>query len=180
MKTATLQHRQTLWDIAIEHCGSADAAFGIATLNGLAPTTQPAPGTSLDLPEPHNTKTARHYAERHTVPATAPQDSSAPAFAWSDAVCAQQPLWFSFAWSETVCAEAEVWNHAWSGNVCATEAGPWNFAWGDTFCALANDQYGFRWSGNVCATDPDAAYAYAWSGNVCSQRYTFELNWEEM
>lgn len=72
MKHATLQPRQSLWDIAVQHCGSADAAFAIAEANGHVPTARNElnPGDPLDIPEPLNRKVAAHYANHRIVPAT--------------------------------------------------------------------------------------------------------------
>ncbi len=71
MKTTTLKPRQSLWDMAIEHCGSADAAFAIAELNQTAPTeTRLIAGQEFLTPEPINKNVAKHYAQRQLVPAT--------------------------------------------------------------------------------------------------------------
>lgn len=71
MKTSTVQPRQSLWDMAIEHCGSADAAFTMAELNQIAPTEKPlATGQELLTPEPFNKIVVKHYAQRQLVPAT--------------------------------------------------------------------------------------------------------------
>lgn len=72
MKHATLQPRQSLWDVAVEHCGSADAAFAIAEANGHVPTARNelSPGHTLVVPEPVNSKVAAHFANHRIVPAT--------------------------------------------------------------------------------------------------------------
>lgn len=71
MKTSTVQPRQSLWDMAIEHCGSADAAFIMAELNQIAPTEKPlVAGQQLLTPEPINKTVVKHYARRQLVPAT--------------------------------------------------------------------------------------------------------------
>lgn len=70
MKQVMPQPRQTLFDIAVQHCGSADAAFEIAELNGLLPNDQPSTEEPLTVPEPANKKVAGHFANRHLVPAT--------------------------------------------------------------------------------------------------------------
>ena len=71
MKTSTVQPRQSLWDMAIEHCGSADAAFTMAALNQIAPTEKPlVAGQQLLTPEPFNKIVVKHYAQRQLVPAT--------------------------------------------------------------------------------------------------------------
>lgn len=73
MRTVIAQRRQTLWDIAVQYCGSTSSAFDIATLNGKAPTYQPRPGDSLIVPEPENKNVAAHYANHGIVPATSSQ-----------------------------------------------------------------------------------------------------------
>jgi len=71
MKKVTVQSGQTLWDIAVQHCGTADAALEIAALNGLLPTSQPKTGETIVVPEVENKKVVRYYAEHGIVPATA-------------------------------------------------------------------------------------------------------------
>lgn len=65
------QSRQTLFDIALQHCGSADAVLDIASMNGMMPTTNPSPGDILLVPDMTNKKTVRYYEEHGIVPATA-------------------------------------------------------------------------------------------------------------
>ena len=71
MMKVTVQSGQSLWDIAVQHCGSAEAALEIAALNGLLPTSQPKTGEQLIVPNVENKKVARYYAEHGIVPATA-------------------------------------------------------------------------------------------------------------
>ncbi len=71
MKKSIVQRRQSLWDMAIEHCGSADAAFAMAELNKISPTeSRLTAGQELLTPEPINKSVAKHYAQRQLVPAT--------------------------------------------------------------------------------------------------------------
>ena len=70
MKTVIAQNGQSLWDIAVQHCGAADAAFSVAELNGLLPTSLPKAGETLKVPDAENKKVAKHYAEHGIVPAT--------------------------------------------------------------------------------------------------------------
>jgi len=65
-----VQNRQTLWDIALQHCGSANAAFGIARLNNIALSDKPAPGTVLTVPQVADKKVVNYYADNGIVPAT--------------------------------------------------------------------------------------------------------------
>jgi hypothetical protein len=49
MKTAVILKHQTIIDVALQHCGNADAAFDIAALNDIEITDDIAPGTELLL-----------------------------------------------------------------------------------------------------------------------------------
>ena len=71
MMKVTVQSGQSLWDIAVQHCGSADAALEIAALTGLLPTSQPKTSELLIVPNVENKKVVRYYAEHGIVPATA-------------------------------------------------------------------------------------------------------------
>ena len=71
MMKVTVQSGQSLWDIAVQHCGTADAALEIAALNVLPPTSQPKTGEQLIIPNVENKKVVRYYAEHGIVPATA-------------------------------------------------------------------------------------------------------------
>lgn len=72
MKHPILLPRQSLWDVAVQHCGSADAAFAIAEANAHVPTARNTlnPGDTLAVPDPVNKKVAAHYANHGIVPAT--------------------------------------------------------------------------------------------------------------
>lgn len=70
MRNVTTQSGQSIWDIAVQHCGTADAAFEIAALRGIMPTAQPKTGEILIVPEVVNKKVVKHYADHGLVPAT--------------------------------------------------------------------------------------------------------------
>lgn len=70
MKTIIVQSGQSLWDIAVQYCGTADAALDIATMNGRMPTEQPNTGETLKVPEMANKKIVSYYADHGMVPAT--------------------------------------------------------------------------------------------------------------
>lgn len=70
MKKVIVQPRQNLWDIAVQHCGTADAAFGIAAAEGCIPSSTPIVGTEVGVPEPMNKKVVAHYVSHGIVPAT--------------------------------------------------------------------------------------------------------------
>jgi hypothetical protein len=61
---------QNLIDIATQYCGSADAAFDIALLNGLSPTADLTQGLELKLPSVVNKKIAEYYKNKSLQPAT--------------------------------------------------------------------------------------------------------------
>ena len=71
MKTIIVQSGQSLWDIAVQYCGSAEAALEIAALNGLLPTSQPKTGEQLIIPNAENKTVVRYYEEHGLVPASA-------------------------------------------------------------------------------------------------------------
>jgi len=61
---------QTLIDIAIQQCGSAEAAYDIALMNGLSVTDELTPGLELSIPEIANKSIAAYYINNIIVPAT--------------------------------------------------------------------------------------------------------------
>ena len=71
MKTVRVHSGQSLWDIAVQPCGTADAALEIAALNGLPPTSQPKTSEQLIVPDVENKKVVRYYEEHGLVPASA-------------------------------------------------------------------------------------------------------------
>jgi hypothetical protein len=73
MKTIITQERQTLFDIALQHCGDANAAFEIAEINNISLSGVPAVGTSMEVPEPEAPLAKRiveYYALNKISPAT--------------------------------------------------------------------------------------------------------------
>ena len=69
--TATVQHNQSLLDIALQHCGTLEAAVGIAQLNGLSLTQDLEPGQQLALPAVTDRQTVARFAAAKHSPATA-------------------------------------------------------------------------------------------------------------
>ena len=61
---------QSMFDIALQACGSVEAVFGIAQLNGLAITDALAPGQELLVPGPVNKLIAGYYRMTRLRPAT--------------------------------------------------------------------------------------------------------------
>ena len=70
MRTIEVQSGQTLLDIAVQHCGTADAVYEIAELNGMQPSSIPKTGQTLARPEPTAKKVVKRLAELGAVPAT--------------------------------------------------------------------------------------------------------------
>lgn len=68
--TATALAGQSLWDMALQHCGSADAAFGMARINGMNITDILEPGTVLSLPAVMNKRVVKYYMDNGIQPAT--------------------------------------------------------------------------------------------------------------
>lgn len=68
---ATVLQGQSLFDIALQHCGAADAAYDIALLNGLSITDALEVGAQLELPPAMSVAVMRHYASAGIKPATA-------------------------------------------------------------------------------------------------------------
>ena len=61
---------QTLFDIAIQSCGSAEAAFELAVLNGISVTDDLVPGQELVMPDVVNKNISTYYANKSLTPAT--------------------------------------------------------------------------------------------------------------
>jgi len=69
MKTIVL-NSQSLLDIAIQHCGGAEAAFDIALLNELVLSDNLEVGRQLIVPAKANRTIAEYYENRRLKPAT--------------------------------------------------------------------------------------------------------------
>ncbi len=66
----TVKNNQSLFDIAIQHCGSAEAAFAIAVLNAKSITDDLVAGEVLQLPAVANRAVAEYYTNNKLQPAT--------------------------------------------------------------------------------------------------------------
>ena len=73
--TCTVKQNQTLFDIAIEHCGDAELAYQIAEINGFAITDDLPVETTLQLPNIANQKVVNYFDIDGLSPATAITDS---------------------------------------------------------------------------------------------------------
>ena len=61
---------QTLFDIAIQELGSAEAAYGLAVLNNLSVMDSLDPGQELQLPTVDNRSVSEYYSNKGIKPAT--------------------------------------------------------------------------------------------------------------
>lgn len=61
---------QSLIDVAIQCCGSAEAAYEIAVLNGLSITDDLAAGRELNIPTAVNATIVSYYTQKGIKPAT--------------------------------------------------------------------------------------------------------------
>lgn len=66
---------QSLFDVAIERLGSAEAAFSLAVENGLSVTDELQPGQELIIPKAFNKKVASLFQNRNIVPVTGVDES---------------------------------------------------------------------------------------------------------
>ena len=73
---AEIAKGQTLFDMAVQHCGEASAAFDIAALNNLSLTDTPQAGTMLLLPNPSKPKVVDALAAHGVLPACAVEAST--------------------------------------------------------------------------------------------------------
>lgn len=72
MNTATVSSGQSLFDIALQHCGAMEAAFDIALANGLSLTDELMPGQTLALPQKtYDADVAAYYSVNSIQPASA-------------------------------------------------------------------------------------------------------------
>ena len=69
MSSVVAKPGQTWMDIAIEHLGSAEAAFELAALNGMAFTSPLQAGRLVDLPGVRDKQVVRDYTRRPQSPA---------------------------------------------------------------------------------------------------------------
>ena len=195
MRTEKAHSRQSLWDMAVQHCGSADSAFDIARLNGLMPTAKPSEGIDYAMPEPENSKVTRHYAEHREVPATWPSNEFRWTFSWSDHACEKATEFYGFTWSGPVCVQNEPYRFIWNDPVCHKEPGPYGFAWSNPSCVEEPNSFDFQWDNPICAQvgppygiswtngiciHTAGSFSYAWTNAICSKRTRDWLEWEDI
>lgn len=70
-------NRQSLFDIAVQECGSVEAAFGLAILNNLSISDELTPNNELKPVGVTNQKIVDHFKVNEIRPATAITDNEA-------------------------------------------------------------------------------------------------------
>lgn len=75
MNTATVTSRQSLFDIAVQHCGSCEAALELAFANAISLTDDLTTGEELIIDEPTDAATVQTFAVNQYQPATAVTNS---------------------------------------------------------------------------------------------------------
>ena len=70
MRNTTVLNGQTMFDIALQHCGSIEAAFEMAALNDVPVTSLLQPGATILLPEITNKRIVAYYQAHRVEPAT--------------------------------------------------------------------------------------------------------------
>ena len=74
MKTIA-KERETIADIALKECGSVEAMFDIARLNGIALSDEPQTGQNITLPTIYERQVVRYYNENSISPASGTADT---------------------------------------------------------------------------------------------------------
>lgn len=69
-KSVKVLGRQSLFDIAIQHLGSADGAYALAQKNNISLTDELTPGMELELTDVINKEVVSYYSNKRIVPAT--------------------------------------------------------------------------------------------------------------
>lgn len=195
MRTEKAHSGQSLWDMALQHCGTADAAFNIARMNGMTLTGNPVVGTEYSIPEATNRKVTRHYSEHGDMPATWHRNSTNHSFVWSDPVCVESPNYYNYSWSSPTCVEKEPHHFTWNTPVCVEETGRYGFVWSEPTCIEVKNHYEHSWSNPVCVqTGPPyrfswingicakttGSYRFGWTNSVCAKRIPDWTEWEEI
>ena len=74
--TIKVRDRQSVWDIALQVCGDAEAAFAIAELNDVSVSEQIDPGTEIEVPSVMERRVVEYYERNHIEPATIDEDTN--------------------------------------------------------------------------------------------------------
>lgn len=70
-----VRDRQSIWDIALQVCGDAEAAFAIAELNDVSLSESLVVGTELKVPSVMEKRVVEYYAQHRIVPASIEEDT---------------------------------------------------------------------------------------------------------
>lgn len=70
MTTVTVLDRQSIFDIAIQHCGAAEAAYDIALLNGISITDELPVNSLIQKPDVIDKTIVDFYLQNNIIPAT--------------------------------------------------------------------------------------------------------------
>jgi len=70
MRQAVVHSGQSIFDIAIQHCGSVDAAYDVAVLNSLPLDAILMPGQTLLIPKVTDKRVVDEFERRGVVPGT--------------------------------------------------------------------------------------------------------------
>lgn len=70
MRYGEVLNGQTLFDLALQYCGSVEAAFEIAAINDIAVTSYVRAGAYVELPEIKDKRVVAYYTSHGIKPAT--------------------------------------------------------------------------------------------------------------
>lgn len=70
MNTAKVTSRQSLFDVAVQHCGTMEAAFELALLNDVSMSADLLVGEAVILPTPADSSTVTTFTVNRYMPAT--------------------------------------------------------------------------------------------------------------
>jgi hypothetical protein len=78
MRQAVVHSGQSIFDIAIQHCGDVSAAYDISVMNVITLSSQLMPGQVLKLPKVADMHIVEELKQLGIAPATAAQHSDFP------------------------------------------------------------------------------------------------------
>lgn len=70
MRTISVVQGQTVYDVALQHCGNQSAAIEVALLNGIDVTADLANGTTLQVPAVVDKRVVSYYTSNKIVSAS--------------------------------------------------------------------------------------------------------------
>lgn len=77
MPRITVKDSQSLFDIALQYCGTVESAFAIAQANDISITDVLMPGSFLNIPDDivQDTDVLKYYSQNSVIPANAKMTS---------------------------------------------------------------------------------------------------------